>query len=243
MSERGKFASNAALIHAAKKGDETAVGELVKLNMGLVKKIACKFTGRGTEYDDLVQIGSIGMLKAIRTYDEERGTAFSTYAVPLIVGEIRKFLRDDGPVKVSRAYKKAGAMLLARKERCISENGREPTIGQLASLCGMSPEEAAVCIEAASPVRSLYEHVYGEEDGVTLESVIPDGAEQINKAFDRIALGEAISKMPELWQKIVLLRYFRDYTQQMSAEALGISQVKISREEKKIVEYLKNELS
>lgn len=243
MSECGRYASNAALLRAAREGDEAALDELVKLNMGLVKKLACKFTGRGTEYEDLVQIGSMGMLKAIRTYDEERGTAFSTYAVPLIIGEIRKFLRDDGPIKVSRAYKKAGAMLLAQRERYISEKGSEPTIGRLASLCGMSPEEAAVCIEAASPVRSLYEHVYGEEDGVTLESVIPDGAEQINKVFDRIALGEAISKMPEFWQKIVLLRYFRDYTQQMCAEALGISQVKISREEKKIFEYLKTELS
>lgn len=243
MSERDKYASNAELLRAAKSGDSDAADELVRLNMGLVKKIACKFTGRGTEYDDLVQIGSMGMLKAIRTYDEERGTAFSTYAVPLIIGEIRKFLRDDGPIKVSRAYKKAGARLLAERERYMSETGVEPTLDALASACGMSPEEAAVSIEAASPVHSLCEHVFGEEDETTLENVIPGDPEQMNHVVDRIALCEAISKMPGMWQKIVLLRYFRDYTQQKSAFALGISQVKISREEKKIVEYLKKELS
>ncbi len=243
MNECDKYAENAKLIRLAQEGDECAAEELVKLNMGLVKRIAYKFLGRGTEYDDLVQLGAIGMLKAIRTYDEKRGTAFSTYAVPLIIGEIRKFLRDDGPIKVSRAYKRAGAKLLFERERYMSETGCEPTLIYLADACGMTPEEAAISLEASSPVHSLCERVYGEDNGVALENVIPDENDGMEKVFDRIAISEALSKMPPLWQKIVLLRYFRDHTQQMCADALGISQVKISREEKKIVDFLKKELS
>ena len=243
MIEKDKYSENLRLIKEAQAGSEEAADELIKLNMGLVKKIAHKFCGRGTEYDDLVQLGAIGMLKAIRTFDEERGTAFSTYAVPLIIGEIRKFLRDDGPIKVSRAYKKAGAKLLFERERYIGENGCEPSLAYLANACGMTLEEAAISLEASSPVHSLSEHMYDDEDGITLESMISDDPDSMDAVFDRIAIGEALSKMPPLWKKIILLRYFRDHTQQMCADSLGISQVKISREEKKIVEFLKKELS
>lgn len=242
-SAEDKYSRNKLLIKKAQNGDQASLEELIKNNMGLVRGIAYKFRDRGTEYEDLVQLGTIGMLKAIHSYDEERGTAFSTYAVPLIIGEIRKFLRDDGLIKVSRVYKKNGMILMSARKKYIDETGKEPSISELAEICGMSREEAAFSIEATSPVHSLAESVYGEEDGITLENTVADEENRIDRTFDRIALGEALRKLPPLWQKIVLLRYFRDYTQQKTADILGISQVKISREEKKIVEQLRRELS
>ena len=233
-------AENLRLLTEYKNGDESAVGELMKLNSGLVAGVAAGFSGRGVETEDLIQIGSIGMLKAVRSFDLSRNTAFSTYAVPLIIGEIRKYLRDDGLLKVSRLRKRDGARLLRERERFVSENMREPLIEELAEACGMTPEDAAVALEATSPVRSLSESV--NEDDTPLESVIPCRDEGIERAADRIALNEALRRLPPLWRKIVYLRYFRDLSQQQTAEKLGLSQVKISREEKKIFSKIREEL-
>lgn len=244
MSENEKRSTeNIRLLKLVRNGDESAAAELVKINMGLVKKLALRFCDRGTEYEDLVQIGSIGMLKAIRTFDEKRGTAFSTYAVPLIMGEIRKHLRDDGLIKISRVYKQMGAKLLFAKERFFSDHGREPSIVELADELGVDAEEVAIALDALLPVHSLNEQIYGEEDSATLESIICADESEIDTAFDKMAIADAIAKMPALWQKIVILRFFRDMTQQKCAESLGLSQVKISREEKKIVAFLRGELS
>ncbi|MBQ6262464.1 MAG: sigma-70 family RNA polymerase sigma factor [Clostridia bacterium] len=236
-----RHAENMRLLEKYKNGDDSAAEKLMKLNSGLVTGAASSFSGRGVETEDLIQIGSIGMLKAIRSFDLSRGTAFSTYAVPLIIGEIRKYLRDDGLIKVSRLKKRDGARLLRERERFISENMREPRIEELASLCGMTAEDAAVALEASSPVRSLSEPV--NDDDATLESMIPGRDEGIERAVDRIALREAIGDLPALWRKIVYLRYFRDLSQQQTADALGLSQVKISREEKKIFAKIREELS
>ena len=232
-------AENRKLLEQYSKGDESAVEKLMKLNTGLVSGIAARFRVRGVENDDLFQIGSIGMLKAIRSFDLGRGTAFSTYAVPLIMGEIRKYLRDDGLIKVSRIQKKAGALLLKEREKIISESSREPGLEELAERCGMTVEEAALALESASPVHSLSEPV---TEDMTLENVIPSSDDEICRAVDRVALAEAIGKLCPLWRKIIVLRYFRDYSQQMTADALGLSQVKISREEKKIFEAMRKEL-
>ena len=191
--------------------------------------------------EDLIQIGTIGMIKAIRSFDLARGTTFSTYAVPLIVGEIRRHLRDDGMIKVSRTYRRIGVALMNAQNRIRSEEGRDPTIGELAELCGVSPEEAAISLDAIAPVSSLSDTVYGEE-GVTLEGTIADEDNDIEKMSDKIALNQAISRMQPLWQKIVLLRYYRDMTQQQTADRLGLSQVKVSREEKKIMAFLREQL-
>ena len=239
---RERYASNVGLIEQAQAGDEAAMERLVVQNMGLVRSLAVRFRDRGTEMEDLIQIGTIGMLKAIRSFDLSRGTAFSTYAVPLIVGEIRRHLRDDGIIKVSRTYRRIGVALMNAQNRIRSEEGRDPTIGELAELCGVAPEEAAIALDAIAPVASLSETVYGEE-GITLEGTIADEDNDIEKATDRIALSQAISRMQPLWQKIVLLRYYRDMTQQQTAERLGLSQVKVSREEKKIMEFLRGELA
>lgn len=232
-------AENRKLLEQYSKGDESAVEKLMKLNTGLVSGIAARFRGRGVENDDLFQIGSIGMLKAIRSFDLGRGTAFSTYAVPLIMGEIRKYLRDDGLIKVSRIQKKAGALLLKEREKIISESSREPGLEELAERCGMTVEDAALALESTSPVHSLSEPV---TEDMTLENVIPSSDDEICRAVDRVALAEAIGKLCPLWRKIIVLRYFRDYSQQMTADALGLSQVKISREEKKIFEAMRKEL-
>ena len=232
---------NEKLLRELKEGDASAEGKLMELNAGLVAGIAARFRGRGVDAEDLVQIGSIGMLKAIRSFDLSDGTAFSTYAVPLITGEIRKYLRDDGSVKVSRILKRDGAALLRAREAFVAENMREPRTEELARSCGMSPEDAAVALEAVNPPRSLSEPV--TEDGTTRECVIPQRDDSLEKTVDIVALKEAIGRMCPLWRKIVYLRYFKDLSQQKTADLLGVSQVKISREEKKIFNKIREELS
>ncbi len=237
-----KYAENAELLARAAKGDESATEELIKLNAGLVRSIAVRFRDRGVETEDLIQIGTIGMLRAIRSFDSTRGTVFSTYAVPLIIGEIRRHLRDDGLIKVSRQYKRLGVQIMNLKNKIMMEEGREATLSELARGCGVSVSEAAVALDSMCPVASLSETVYGDE-GVTLESIIPSEDHELQQLSDNIALSQAISRMPQMWQKIVLLRYYRDMTQQQTALALGLSQVKISREEKKIFAFLRAELT
>ena len=160
--------------------------------MGLVRSIAMRFCGRGTEYEDLVQIGTIGMLKAIRSFDSERGTAFSTYAVPLIVGEIRRHLRDDGIIKISRCQRKLGMDLRAAEQRIMNEEGRTPHIEELATACGVSPEEAAVALEATTPILSLSTALNGEE-GTELENYGKATGSDCSRAGDS-SVGSALEK-------------------------------------------------
>ena len=241
MSEDEKYRQNAVLLADAQSGKIEAEEALLHLNSKLVYSIAMRFCGRGIELEDLLQIGTIGLIKAVRSFDSSRGCVFSTYAVPMIMGEIRKTLRDDGLIKVSRQQKKLGADLLGARSKIMNEEGREAGISELAKICGVTSEEAAMAISSVSPVSSLSEP-FGESEGITLESKIPDPENEIEKLNDRIALSEAISKLPELMKKIVLLRYFRNFTQEETARKLGLSQVKVSREEKKIVEILRKEL-
>ena len=239
-----RYLRNRELIFKAQNGDSQATETLIIENTALVKSIALKFRDRGTEFEDLMQIGSIGMLKAIRSFDMERGTAFSTYAVPLIVGEIRRHLRDDGLIRVSRSYKRTGIAIMREKNRILAEEGREAGISELATLAGVSAEEAAVAIEAVSPIASLSDCVFGE-DSKSYDSMIPDRSaeEEFERLNEKIALSQAINKMPPQWRKIVLLRYYRDMTQQQVANVMGLSQVKVSREEKKIMSFLRGELA
>ncbi len=235
---------NLLLLERVQGGDRDAEDALMRENLGLVRKIAKRFLDRGTEYEDLVQIGSIGMLKAIRSFSLDRGTAFSTYAVPLIVGEIRRHLRDSGPVKVSRVYKRQGLALMHEKNRIMQGEGREAGIAELAERCGVSVEEAAISLDALSPIVSLSDFVYGE-DTVTVEGVLSDeeSERESERICDRVAIAQSINRMPPLWRQIVILRYYQNRTQQQVADALSLTQVKISREEKKILAFLKEELS
>ncbi len=239
-----RYLRNRELILLAQAGDERANETLVIENTALVKSIALKFKDRGTEFEDLMQIGTIGMLKAVKSFDMERGTAFSTYAVPLIVGEIRRHLRDDGLIRVSRSYKRTGIIIMREKNRIMTEEGREAGVAELASLAGVTPEEAAIAIDAVSPVASLSDSVFGE-DSKTYDAMIPDraSADELENLQDRITLTQAINKMPPDWRKIVLLRYYRNMTQQQVANLMGLSQVKVSREEKKIMTFLRGEMA
>ena len=245
--QKREFDNNNELLYIAQSDDDeaalVATEKLIEANRGLVRSIALRFRERGVEFEDLMQIGTVGMLKAIRSFDLTMGTSFSTYAVPLIFGEIRRHLRDEGLIKVGRYYKKLGAMLMNERNRILSEEGREARVEELALICDVSAQEAAAAIDATSPVMSLSDNVYGEE-GTTLENTIPDeeASSDMERLCDRIALGQAVSKMPLLWQKIVLLRYYREMTQQETASNLGLTQVKVSREEKKIFEFLRAEM-
>lgn len=240
-TESPKMKENDELLRLAKEGDRDAQSKLVENNLPLVHKIALRFQGRGTEYEDLVQIGTIGMLRAISGFDFSFGTTFTTYAVPLIIGEIKRHLRDTGPIKVSRTLRQNGMTLMREHERFTAEKGREPRISELAELCGISTAEAAEALEACSAVCSLSSPA-GDEDGLTLEGIISDPDDPIAASADRIALGEAIRSLPSLQRRIITLRYFRNCSQQKTGELLGLSQVKISREEKKIIERLRKAL-
>lgn len=240
MDAARKYESNPSLLASARAGDAGAEEELVKANAGLVLRVAARFSERGYEREDLFSVGQIGLLKAVRTFDPARGCAFSTYAVPLIFGEIRRFLRDDGPIKVSREKKRLAAMISAERERAAAE-GRDLRLSELAERLGVSPEEAADALDAVSPVRSLSEYAYREE-GPTLGETLADEGEN-ERVFDKIALALAVAKLPALRKKIVLLRYYRDLSQQKVADLLGLTQVKVSREEKRAIEFLRGELS
>ncbi len=240
--EKTDSEDNLTLIAKAQNGDRAAMEQLISQNMGLVKNIARRFTGRNTEYEDLVQIGTIGMLKAAKSFDISFGTVFSTYAVPLIIGEIRRFLRDDGMIKVSRDVRKKGTAIMKAKEEFIRAHQREPKISELSELCGMSSEDIVYALDAVCPVYSLQETIGGEEDGTTLESLTPASENEIENMTDKLALSEAISKLDERSRQIVILRFYKDMSQQQTAEILGITQVKVSREEKKIFEFLRQEL-
>ncbi len=233
--------NNQTLLRQIKDGDEAALEELVNENMGLIKSVALRFLGRGAETEDLLQIGAIGMIKAARSFDFSYNTEFSTYAVPLIIGEIRRFLRDDGQIKVSRSIKRQGVAVMRKSEELTRSLGREPTVGELAKECKMSPEEVTYVLEAVSPVHSLHEAVGGDST-LTLESIISDKENAIERLTDRIALGEAIATLDEMSRKILHLRYIKELSQQQTGNILGLSQVKVSREEKKIMQKLKQAL-
>ena len=239
-----RFAHNIALIAKAQSGDEAAMERLVLDNMGLVRTVAVRFRDRGTEFEDLMQIGTMGMIKAIHSFDTARGTAFSTYAVPLIVGEIRRHLRDDGLIRVSRGTRRTGMLLMREKSRILTEEGRDATMGELSAAVGISVEEAALALEAMTPVSSLSDNAFGE-DSPELGAVIPDrsDSDEMARRMDKIALGQVINQLPPTWKKIVLLRYYRNMTQQQVADLLGLTQVKVSREEKKIMAFMRERLS
>jgi len=236
-----QYKENLLYIKKAREGDTDAQDKLIRLNYPLAVSLARKFMGRGCELEDLIQLALIGMLKAIRSFDPERGCAFSTYAVPLIIGEIRKFLRDDGLIKVSRENKRNAAILLRIREEFSRAHAREPHIDELCELCEMDRETVIIALDCARPVASISEPLT-DEGGFTVENLLGDGGLSIDRAVDKLALSDALSKLPEDWKKIIVMRYFRDMSQQQTADALGLSQVKVSREEKKIIDRLRKSI-
>ena len=188
-----RFSSNSELLSLARDGDESALRDLVTNNSGLVRSIALRFTGRGVEYEDLVQIGTMGMLKAVKSYDPSFGTVFSTYAVPVIIGEIRRYLRDDGMIRVGRKTKQLGAQILRLREEFVSENGFEPSVDKLCELSGLGRDEIVFALDSTTPVGSLSECV--GDTGLTLEATLSDSNDTILALTEKIALTSALSAL------------------------------------------------
>lgn len=229
------YTANSELVKLSQNGDRNALEKLVLLNGGLIRSIATRFVGRGTELDDLVQIGTIGFIKAAKSFDASFGTVLSTYAVPLIVGEIKRFLRDDGMIKVSREAKRNFYTLMRKKEEILLKTGIEPTVSELCGECGISKEDAVYALSAGSNVVSL--DTPKSEDEPVLENLI--GTDGTDGIIEHIALKNAVSALPDMQRKIIALRYSKGLSQAKTAEILGLSQVKVSREEKKIYGILR----
>lgn len=230
------------LIALSQSGDSVSRDTLVHCNIRLVWSVVQRFMNRGYEPDDLFQIGCIGLLKSVDKFDLSYDVKFSTYAVPMIIGEIQRFLRDDGTLKVSRSLKETANKVRKMKDELSKTLGRLPTITEVAEGLGISPEDVVFAQEANKPPTSIHETVF-ENDGdpITLMDQIADDTQE--KWFDKLALAEAIEGLAERERLIVYLRYFRDQTQSEVASRLGISQVQVSRLEKKILQLIKNQIA
>lgn len=232
--------AGSALLEAARRGDSAACEQVLLENNGLIWSVVRRYYGRGVEPDDLYQLGCLGFLKAVQGFDPQFGTQFSTYAVPKIAGEIRRFLRDDGPIKVSRGLKERGAGIRAARSRLSARLGREPTLSELAEDTGLAPEDIAAAETAVEPVVSLQAET--GDGGLTLEGTLTSGNEE-EGMVERITLRTALSALPEREQQVLLLRYYRGMTQINTARVLGVSQVQVSRLERRALDRLRREMT
>ena len=223
-------------IKLARSGDREAAGRLIESNSGLVWSIVRRFMGRGVDAEDLYQLGCVGLLKAINGFDDSFGTRFSTYAVPKISGEIRRFLRDDGTVKVSRSVKEQASVIRTAQSSLEQRIGREPTISEIARETGLSDEEIVFAQTATGPAESLQRE--SGEDGFSLELVLGDYLAE-EKMLEQIALRAAIDALPEREREVVSLRFYHGLTQQSCAKVLHVSQVQISRIERRAIDALR----
>ena len=229
------YVNDPETLRLAVAGRKDAMEQVVCTNLGLVKSIALRFVGRGVELEDLIQIGTVGMIKAIRGFDPEKECRFTTYAVPLIMGEIKRFLRDDGPLKVGREIKRNGHRIRVFCEEYEKKTGQAPTVEIICRETGLTEEDAVLAMEASRPTVSLFS---GEEEGgVSLLDTV--GEDSMEKAVMGIALREAVTALPEEERKLICLRYFKSLTQAQTARILGMTQVKVSREEKRIIGKLR----
>ena len=224
------------LIGQAQAGSREASERLVEENMGLVWSVARRYFGRGVEPDDLYQLGCVGLLKAIEGFDARFGTQFSTYAVPKIAGEIRRFLRDDGAVKVSRGVKERAQLIHTERTGLEQRLGREPTLSELSEATGLSVEDIAFAETATGPAESLQRET-GEEN-FTLENVLGDYGQE-ERLIERFTLDEAIARLPEKERMVISLRFFHGLTQDKTAKILGVSQVQVSRLERRALGQLR----
>ena len=209
---------------------------LIVENSGLIWSVARRYFGRGVDADDLYQLGCMGFIKAVHGFDTGFGTQFSTYAVPKIAGEIRRFLRDDGPIKVSRGLKERGALIHGTREKLTAALGRDPHLSELAAECGLSPEEIAEAELAAEPPQSIHKTV--GDDGPMLENAMGDGGLE-EGLLDKLALRAAVDALPERERGVIFLRFYKNLTQDAAARVLGVSQVQVSRIERKALGMLR----
>ncbi len=231
------------LIDRAHQGDKEARDRLVLDNMGLIWSIVRRFAGRGHDLEDLFQIGSIGLMKAIDKFDLSYEVRFSTYAVPMIAGEVKRFLRDDGMIKVSRSLKEMAIKARAARESLTCALGREPTVEEIAKEMGVSKEEVAASMEAGAEVESLYKTIQKEdENGLCLMDKIEDENQDQERLLNHMVLKELIQGLEEKEREIILRRYFENQTQTEIAKALNISQVQVSRLEKRILKQMRERM-
>jgi RNA polymerase sporulation-specific sigma factor len=238
------YDDNLELIRRARDGDKYALDKLIELNLPLVSAVSKKFLNRGYEYEDIFQIGSMGLVKAVNNFDPKFNVKFSTYAVPMIMGEIKRFLRDDGIIKVSRSVKNVARKLHYDKEALTKELDRDPTIEELSAYSGINTEEIIFALESANSLQYLYDTIH-QDDGapVLLIDKLSEDYEEDNELVDKLALKEALINLDNKSRQIIMLRYFKDKTQVQVAKLLGISQVQVSRIEKKVLKIMKERLS
>ena len=228
------------LLEAARNGDNAACERLLLDNSGLIWSVARRYYGRGVENEDLYQLGCLGFLKAVRGFDPAYGTQFSTYAVPKIAGEIRRFLRDDGVVKVSRGVKEKALAIRLARDKLAHRLGREPTLSELSEATGLESEEIAAAETATLSVASIQSE--SGEEGFSLESVLGTGGME-DEVVERVALRGAIDNLPQREREVILLRFYKNLTQDRAAKVLGVSQVQVSRIERRAMEHLREALS
>mgnify|MGYP004460197873 FL=1 len=241
--EKVSYENNLQLIPLAKEGNTEALNKLIEANLPLVTSISKKFTNRGYEYEDIYQIGCMGLVKAIKNFDEKYNVKFSTYAVPMIIGEIKRFLRDDGMIKVSRNVKSLAKKLHFDKEALTKKLNREPTVEELAQFSGMDKEEILFALESSASMQYLYEVIH-QDDGspVLLIDKLSENSIEDKNITEKLALKEALRNLDTKSRQIIVLRYFKDKTQIQVAKMLGISQVQVSRIEKKVLQEMRKQL-
>lgn len=241
--EEYNYDNNVELIRLAKTGDQEALNTVIEMNLPLVSSISKKFLNRGYDYEDIFQIGSIGLVKAIKNFDLQYNVKFSTYAVPMIIGEIKRFLRDDGIIKVSRNIKTLARKIHFDREELTKKLNREPTIEELSQFSGINKEDIVVAIESSTALQYLYDTIH-QDDGapVLLIDKLSETGIEDTKMVDKIALKEAIRSLDSKSRQIIMLRYFKDKTQVQVAKLLGISQVQVSRIEKRVLKFMKSKL-
>lgn len=232
------------LIKRAREGDQIARNQVASENLGLVWSVVRRFAGRGHELEDLYQIGCIGLLKCIDKFEPSFDVKFSTYAVPMIMGEVKRFLRDDGMVKVSRSLKETAYRVYSVREKMINENGMEPTLEELAGCLELDKEEIVVALEASSEVESIYKTIY-QNDGnaIYLIDKLVSIEDESQKTVNQLALEELMEQLEEKERSIIRMRYFEDKTQTEIAKKLGISQVQVSRMEKKVLLKMREQIN
>ncbi len=235
--------SNEELLTLAAQGDNLAKETLISQNTGLVHSVVKRFSGRGHETDDLFQIGCIGLIKAVHNFDMKYGVKFSTYAVPMIIGEIKRFIRDDGIIKVSRSLKEISIKALAIKEELTTKEGREPTLMEIASRLGISTAELSVALEAGIKPESLYAATDdGNRENRPLIERLENERDYESEIVDRLTLQQLLKELSERDRKILIMRYFKQKTQAQIAEMVGVSQVQVSRIEKKLLSKLRTQI-
>lgn len=232
------------LLMKAQAGDKEARGQLVQKNIGLVKSIVSRYTARGVEKEDLIQIGMIGLIKAIDNFDTTYEVRFSTYAVPMIAGEIRRFLRDNGAIKVSRSIKDHRVAVNRSRERLIEKLGREPTIHEIAEDVGLSMEDILLAVNSGQEVASLQQMIYeGDGSSIRLMDRLSAHSGEGDASLDRMMLADSLSALEQRERELIVLRFYYDQTQSQIAKRMGVSQVQVSRLEKRILRKMKMYIS